>query len=302
MTPRAALVVIATLVTVSCGGSASLAPAATPAEPPPPALSLAAPDPPEEPEPAPGELSGAPAWLGVELATVPAGLAGVLVRGVMRGSPAATAGLAPGDRILTIDGRRVDSPAELVGLIGARAAGERAALGVRRGEAERLLAVRLAPRPSTDELMRKTYVGLPAPSLGSLKPAQGSLTPRLAALRGKVVVVEFWASWCMVCRVLAPTMNAWQRRYAGQGVELLGITTEPVERAALAASQLGMAYPIASDDTGRTSLAYRATALPTLFVIDRAGVVRDVLVGYSSARLDELQALLDRLVEERIVR
>ncbi len=202
------------------------------------------------------------------------------------------------DRILSVDGRNVQRPEDVVALVGAHPSGERVSLGVQRGAQQRLFAVPLAPKPDNDQIMQMSYVGEPAPTLDSLKAVQGSVTPTLGGLRGKVVVIEFWATWCMVCRVLAPTMESWQKRYAGQGVELLGITTEPVDRAALAASQLGMTYPIASDETGRTSRAYRALALPTLFVIDRRGKVRDVLVGYSSERLQDLQSLLDRLVAE----
>lgn len=224
------------------------------------------------------------------------GEAGVRVRSVVHGSPAEQTGLAEGDRILSVDGQSVQRPEDVVTRVGAHPAGARVSLGVRRGTQDRLFAVRLAPKPDTERIMRMSYVGRPAPTLEALKAAQGSVTPTLGALRGNVVVVEFWATWCMVCRVLAPTMESWQKRYAGQGVELLGITMEPVDRAALAASELGMTYPIASDETGKTSRAYRALALPTLFVIDRQGTVRDVLVGYSSGRLQQIQALLDRLV------
>lgn len=238
----------------------------------------------------------------MELAQAPQGEPGVLVRSVVPGSPAEGVGLAAGDTILSVEGQNVQQPADVVALVGAHAAGSRVSLGVRRGVRDRLFAVRLGAKPNTEKLMRMSYVGKPAPTLDSLKAAQGSVTPTLGALRGKVVVVEFWATWCMVCRVLAPTMNNWEKRFAGQGFELLGITAEPVDRAALAATQLGMTYPIASDETGRTTQAYRAMALPTLFVIDRKGTVRDVLVGYSSERLQQMESLLDRLVAEPIVR
>jgi hypothetical protein len=79
---------------------------------------------------------------------------------------------------------------------------------------------------------------------------------------------------------------------------VVGIAAEPVEPAARAAYQLGMVYPIAVDDTGRTSRAYRAVAVPTLFVVDRRGTVRDVLVGYSGGRLREIDGLIARLLTE----
>jgi alkyl hydroperoxide reductase subunit AhpC len=73
---------------------------------------------------------------------------------------------------------------------------------------------------------------------------------------------------------------------------------DPVGPALSASRQLGMAYAIASDADGETTQAYRATSLPTVFVIDRQGIVRDVMVGYSSTRLAELSNLVDQLVRE----
>ena len=161
-----------------------------------------------------------------------------------------------------------------------------------------MLQVRLGPAPDDDGVMRMRYVGAPAPALVQLQTVQGSVTPTKNALQGKVVVLEFWASWCAVCRFLVPKMNEWHDRFGMQGVEVLGVTTEPVVPAAQAASQLGMGYPIASDNSGKTTEAYRANALPTLFVLDRKGIVRDVVVGYSSDRIAHMETVIDKLVAE----
>jgi len=161
-----------------------------------------------------------------------------------------------------------------------------------------MLAAELSARPDDDEVQRMTYVGAPAPAFESLAAAQGAVRPTLNALRGRVVVVEFWSPWCVVCRLLVPTMNDWHGRYSAQGVEVIGITTESVVRAAHAARQLGISHPVLSDETGKTTLAYRAMALPTVFVIDRSGTVRDVMVGYYSERIREIDALIERLLAE----
>jgi hypothetical protein len=68
-----------------------------------------------------------------------------------------------------------------------------------------------------------------------------------------------------------------------------------------AAAQLDP-HPVASDHSGKTTRAYRANALPALFVIDKRGVVRDVLVGYSADRLAELERLVQSLTSERSTR
>jgi peroxiredoxin len=99
--------------------------------------------------------------------------------------------------------------------------------------------------------------------------------------------------------MLVPVLNDWHARYGAQGVQVIGVTAEPVGLASRAAYQLGVEYAIAADDTGRTTRAYRALAVPTVFVIDQRGTVRDVLVGYSRSRLMQLDRLISDLVAVR---
>ena len=232
----------------------------------------------------------------MQLGSVEAGRPGVLIRGVIPRSPAERAGLAPGDIVLSVDGEPVQAPPELVARIGLRASGDRVSLVFARGSRQRLVAAVLEPLPSDDEILRKSYVGARAPAFDSLKAVHGATSLNVSELRGKVVVLEFWATWCGVCPLLVPVLNDWHARYRAQGVEVLGVTAEPVSLAARGAYQLGMEYPIASDDTGRTSRAYHASAIPTVFVIDQRGTVKDVLVGYSRRRLLELDQLIAELV------
>ena len=257
---------------------------------------------PSEVAPAVSELAvpmrSGPGWLGVELAKRQLGEPGVLLRSVMRGSPAERAGLQGGDIVLSIDGENVAHPHELRERVVAARSGVRVSLGVLRGDQTRLFAVSLEAAPNDDELMRKNYIGAPAPDFGALDTVQGSITPSLPALKGRVVVLEFWASWCGVCHVLAPTLNGWHDRYSAQGVTVLGVTTDPVDLAGRTAGELGIVYALASDGSGNMQRAYRAYALPMLFVIDKQGSVRDVLIGYSTPRLREIEGLVRKLIAE----
>src|ERR1700753_3768264 len=108
----------------------------------------------------------------------------------------------------------------------AASAGERVRVGLLRAQETRLLAVGLEAFPDSDEILRRQYVGLRAPELEDLEVAQGSLEPRLAALRGKVVVLEFWASWCGPCHMLSPVLEQWHERFTPQGVVVAGVAAE----------------------------------------------------------------------------
>ncbi|MET0793519.1 MAG: redoxin domain-containing protein [Polyangiaceae bacterium] len=237
-------------------------------------------------------------WLGVELAKRAANEPGVLVRDVVRGSPAAASGVVSGDVILSIDGENVALPEDVSRLVAVRGAGQRLRLGLQSSGAMRLLAIDLERFPDGDEIMRRQYVGLQAPEFDALETAQGSMEPRLAALHGKVVVLEFWASWCGPCHLLSPVLEGWHERFTPQGVVVAGVSAETVPVVTRSAYQMGIGYPVFADPSGATTKAYRAMALPTVFVLDKGGRIRDVMVGYSTPGLARLETLLKRLIQE----
>lgn len=308
------MIVISTAVASGCaksGGSDPKAPEPLPmtgveapkssanADAAPPANGAPTNSPQSKADRAPEEDTDGPAWLGVELATVGPDQAGVLVRDVTRDSPAERAGLSAGDVIVSLDGEAVSRPNEVVRAVSLRKPGTRLAVGFRRGTSDRLVAAVLGARPDADAMMQKNYVGSQAPAFGTLTVVQGSIPQSVSSLRGKVVVVEFWASWCVPCRMTAPKLNGWHERWRAQGLEVVGVTTDPAVFATQAAVEFGIQYAVASDESGQTSRAYRAMSIPTLFVIDRTGVVREVVVGYSPDRLAQAERLVEQLVTAR---
>lgn len=111
-------------------------------------------------------------------------------------------------------------------------------------------------------------------------PALSGGTLRLSDLRGKVVLLNFWATWCVPCRTEMPAIEALYQRYKDQGLEVLAVNLDVLSTAGVEAfvSEVKVTFPIILDPSWATAHAYRVFGLPTTYLIDRAGnvVVREV--------------------------
>lgn len=120
---------------------------------------------------------------------------------------------------------------------------------------------------------------------------------RLSEYRGEIVMLSFWATWCGDCRAQLEKLAAMYGRYEDAGVELLAINLDQNERqASRVAGSLGVQYPILYDGAGEVGKLYSVDKMPTMVLIDRSGVVRDVFEGYRRGSeqeyLERVQALL----------
>jgi cytochrome c biogenesis protein CcmG/thiol:disulfide interchange protein DsbE len=111
-------------------------------------------------------------------------------------------------------------------------------------------------------------------------------TLRLEHLRGRVVFLNFWASWCPPCRAEAPALEAAWRQWKERDVVFLGIATQDEEPAAAAfLREFGITYPNGRDVGGRIAIDYGVWGLPEAYVIDRKGRITYKHIGTLSPAL-----------------
>lgn len=124
---------------------------------------------------------------------------------------------------------------------------------------------------------RSRLVGMPAPgfTLPVMTGGEPGSRVSLSDYRGKVVAIDFWASWCAPCRAEAPILDRLSRKYAGKGVVFLGVATggDDWSRAVQFVKSVGIGYPTLFDDGDHVGSAFLVKELPTFVVVDASGQV-----------------------------
>jgi cytochrome c biogenesis protein CcmG/thiol:disulfide interchange protein DsbE len=119
----------------------------------------------------------------------------------------------------------------------------------------------------------------------------------LRDFRGKVVVLNVWASWCLPCREEAPALQAAWEAYGDRGVQFLGSNYQDDRDAARAfVREFGITYPSVFDPSGRLAVDYGFFGLPSTFVIDGSGRIRFRFTGYMTGQ--SLRKVLDEILSE----
>ena len=118
-----------------------------------------------------------------------------------------------------------------------------------------------------------------APAL-ELKDLRGR-SHRLSDYKGKVVLLNFWATWCPPCRAEVPDLIRWQREYGKAGLQVIGVTYPPTDRAQVRAflRRHRVIYPVLIGSNETRALFFGGETLPGTVVIDREGNVRELIEG-----------------------
>jgi len=128
-----------------------------------------------------------------------------------------------------------------------------------------------------------TLLGNPAPDFSVKLLARPGPTLSLNQLRGKVVVVDFWGTYCGPCKKELPKLQALSAKYSGSGLRVIGISEdEPEDKAKIVAfaDSHGAKFAIAWDEDRSVAHQYKPDTMPSSYTIDRHGIVRYVHVGY----------------------
>jgi peroxiredoxin len=131
-------------------------------------------------------------------------------------------------------------------------------------------------------------------------PARGGPPVALSALRGQVVLVNFWATWCGPCRKEMPLLEQIHRKYAPLGFTLLGINVE--EDTTHMEAFLGdvpVTFPVLLDPANHVSKLYDVAAMPSTVIIDRKGQVRYIHQGWQPGDESRYQDVIRQLIRER---
>jgi len=122
---------------------------------------------------------------------------------------------------------------------------------------------------------------------------------RLQEQRGRVVLVNFWATWCGPCRIEMPHLARLYDKYKSSGFQLLGVNIdEDPHQAAYLATKLGLRFPVLLDTEKRVSKLYDLSTMPSTVLIDRNGRVRYIHRGYRDGYEDTYEKQIRELLKE----
>ncbi|MEO7716049.1 MAG: TlpA disulfide reductase family protein [Capsulimonas sp.] len=144
---------------------------------------------------------------------------------------------------------------------------------------------------------------------GSKAPAFSTRTVQgaplsLKSLRGKVVLMDFWATWCGPCRMATPMMQSLHKQFHAKGLKVIGISVDDsstTNQVKPFMKSFGVTYTMSASPEQNRSMAakYNAGTIPTVFLIDKKGVIRWSGIGYGEGEKPFLEASIKKLLAEK---
>jgi thiol-disulfide isomerase/thioredoxin len=141
--------------------------------------------------------------------------------------------------------------------------------------------------------------GAPAPALSMAALEEGGAPVAMAALKGNVVYVDFWASWCVPCRLSMPTLDELYRKNKSRGFAVVGVnkdaTTADAKRFL---AKVPVGFALARDPADAAAKGFDVKAMPSGYLVDRKGIVRYVHRGFTAETAAALEKEVDSLLKE----
>jgi cytochrome c biogenesis protein CcmG, thiol:disulfide interchange protein DsbE len=144
-------------------------------------------------------------------------------------------------------------------------------------------------------------VGQKAPDFSAATVANGDGKVALGHLRGKVVLVDFWGTFCGPCKKSFPKLQSLYGKYADSGLSIVGISEDEAEdkgKIAKFASTYGAKFTLAWDEDKSIAQAYKPDTMPSSFIVDRKGVVRFAHIGYHDGDEGEIEKEIQELLNK----
>ena len=123
-------------------------------------------------------------------------------------------------------------------------------------------------------------------------------THRISDYRGKVVIVDFWATWCPPCRKEIPHLISFYNKYNKKGLVIVGVSLDKRDKTLAMARDFGINYVCLVDETGRTGNMFGVRAIPTTFFLDKKGRIAKVQKGFTEAWTDDMENMIRQLINE----
>ncbi len=144
--------------------------------------------------------------------------------------------------------------------------------------------------------------GTPAPAFATTTVGGKPLT--LRSLRGRVVLLDYWATWCGPCQMATPTLEALHRQFGPKGLAVVGMSVDDARSVGSVKpfmKHFGMTYIVTASPqaNGRAQYAYRVNGIPSQFLIDKKGIVRWSQSGFSQNEGQELAPMIKRLLAQK---
>jgi len=122
----------------------------------------------------------------------------------------------------------------------------------------------------------------------------------LSGLKGQVVLINFWATWCGPCRKEMPLLEQIQKKYASLGFTMLGVNVEEDTTMMDAfLKDVPVTFPILLDPANGVSKLYNVSAMPSTVIVDRKGNIRYIHQGYKAGDESKYQDMIRQLIRER---